>query len=101
VLACDGVNLTLVSANEPTPSLHVIGDTGVFVATSAHLELRFVDPATGQTVTEITDVVYAAGHGHALGVQDDLTTCTDTEIVDDPVVGPITATLVATLAARP
>jgi hypothetical protein len=100
-LTCNGVELMLVSANEPTPTIHVIGESTVLVATAAHLELSFVDPATGQTITEVTDVVYGSGHGAANDAQRNLTTCTSTQVIEDPAVGTITATLTATVAIRP
>lgn len=100
-LTCAGESFLFISPNEPTPAGQLIGGTSVVVATAAHLVTSFVDPETGNPVTDVIDVVYGAGHGAAIGVNSQLTTCTATNVVDDPMVGPITANLTLTVAVHP
>ncbi|MFN8456592.1 MAG: hypothetical protein U0401_18310 [Anaerolineae bacterium] len=96
VLTCDGQEFTVVSANEPTPTIHIVGETNTLIATEATLNTTFTDPQTGETITDSFTKVFGAGHGQAQGLQKRLITCTNTIIVDDPDVGPVTLELIAT-----
>jgi hypothetical protein len=92
-LTCDGTQLTVVSANEPTASIQVVGSTTTLVATDATLTTTYTDPQTGATVTEVQSVVYGAAHGNATGIEKRLVTCTNTITVQDPNVGLVTVAL--------
>ena len=100
-LSCGGEQFTVVSANEPTASVQVVGSTSTLVATNAMLTTTYTDPQTGETVTETQSIVYGAGHGQAAGLAQRLTVCTNTIIVQDPNVGPITVTLIGTFIFTP
>ena len=100
-LTCGGQEFTVVSANEPTATVHIVGETYMLVATEATLTITFTDPQTGEIVTDSHTTIFGAGNGEAEGLQGSLTTCTHTLIVDDPVVGPVTFDLTATFLMTP
>ena len=92
-ITCGGERLSIISPNEPTSSLLVVGETTVGVATVATLTTTYTDPQSGATMTDVQTFVYGSGHGKAQGLQGTLTSCSETVVVEDPVVGPITVTL--------
>lgn len=100
-LTCGGQEFIVVSANEPTATIHIVGETSMLVVTEATLTTTFTDPQTGETVTDSLTVIFGAGHGEAEGLQGSLTTCTHTLVVEDPVVGPVTFDLTGTFLMTP
>lgn len=100
-LTCGGQEFTVVSANEPTATVHIVGETDMLVATEATLVTTFTDPQTGATITDSHTTIFGAGNGEAEGLQGSLTTCTHTLIVEDPDVGPVTLALTATFIMTP
>lgn len=100
-LTCGGQEFTVVSANEPTATIHIVGETKVLVATEATLITTFTDPQTGETITDSFTQIFGAGHGQAQGLQENLITCTHTLVVEDPDVGPVTFDLIATFMKTP
>jgi acyl-coenzyme A synthetase/AMP-(fatty) acid ligase len=57
--------------------------------------------ATGVARLGTQHVVYGAGHGNASGVRDRILDCTNTIVVTDSDVGPITITLAAQFILAP
>ena len=55
----------------------------------------------GQVVSDTQHFVYGAGHGNAHGTQNRVLTCTHTDVLDDPDVGPITVDLVGQFILAP
>jgi hypothetical protein len=100
-LTCGGEQFTVVSPSEPAATVQLAGSTRILVGTDALLTTSYTDPQTGQPVTTTQHVVYGAGHGNANGVQDRILDCTNTIVVNDPDVGPITITLVAQFILAP
>ena len=100
-LTCGGQEFTVVSANEPTATVHIVGETDTLVATEATLVTTFTDPQTGETVTDSLTAIFGAGNGEVEGLQGSLTTCTHTLIVEDPDVGPVTFELTGTFVMTP
>ena len=100
-LTCGGQEFTVVSANEATATVHIVGETDMLVATEATLVITFTDPQTGETVTDSLTAIFGAGNGEAEGLQGNLTTCTHTLIVEDSDVGPVTFELTATFLMTP
>lgn len=101
VLTCDGQEFTVVSPNEPTASVHIVGETNMLVATEATIITTFTDPQTGETITNSFTVIYGAGHGQAQGLQGSLITCTRNLVVEDPDVGPVTIDVSVTFMKAP
>lgn len=52
-------------------------------------------------MTDIQHLVFGAGHGNADGFQDRMVDCTNTIVISDPDVGPITLTLVGQFILAP
>jgi hypothetical protein len=100
-LTCGGEQFGVVSPSEPAAAVQLIGSTSILVGTDALLTTTYTDPQTGQPVATTQHVVYGAGHGDANGVQGRLLHCTNTIVVDDPDLGPITITLVAQFILAP
>lgn len=98
---CDSEQLTVVSANEPTPTLHVIAATSVLIATDATVTVAFVDPQTGEPVTTTQQTVFGAGHGQAQGLQSKLITCDNTFTVQDPDLGTVAFAVTGTFLLTP
>src|SRR5918911_42443 len=90
-LTCAGEELTVVSANEPTPTLQVTSNTSVLIGIDGTLTITYLDPQTGHLVTEVQHKVFGAGHGEADGLQTKVITCDRTFTVQDPTVGTVTA----------
>ena len=93
-LTCGGEQFTVVSPSEPAAAVQLAGSTSILVGTDALLTTTYTDPQTAQPVTTTQHVIYGAGHGDANGVQGRLLDCTNTIVVNDPDLGPITITLV-------
>jgi hypothetical protein len=87
--------------SEPAAAVRLAGSTSVLIGTDALLTTSYTDPQTGQLVTTTQHVVYGAGHGNANGVQDRILDCTNTTVVNDPEVRPITITLAARFILAP
>jgi hypothetical protein len=101
-LTCAGEQFVVVSPSEPAAAVQIVGTSSVLVGTDALLTTSYTDPQTGRLVTNTQHIVYGAGHGNANGTQDRAIHCVDTVVVNDPDVGPITITLLATfLLASP
>lgn len=100
-LTCGGQEFTVVSANEPTATVRIVGETNMLVATEATVVTTFTDPQTGETITDSHTTIFGAGNGEAEGLQGSLTTCTHTLIVEDPDVGPVTIVVIGTFMMTP
>ena len=100
-VSCGGEQFTVVSPSEPSAAVQIVGSTSILVGTDALLTTSYTDPQTGQSITTTQHVVYGAGHGNANGVQDRLLDCTNTIVVEDPDLGPITITLIAEFILAP
>jgi hypothetical protein len=100
-LTCGGEQFIVVSPSEPAAAVQLVGSTSVLIGTDALLTTSYTDPQTGQLVTTTQHVVYGAGHGNANGVQDRILDCTNTTVVNDPEVRPITITLAARFILAP
>jgi hypothetical protein len=100
-LTCAGEKFAVVSPSEPAAAVQIVGISSVLVGTDALLTTTYTDPQTGQLVTNTQHIVYGAGHGSANGTQDRAIHCADTTVVNDPDVGPITITLLATFLLAP
>lgn len=100
-LTCGGEHFTVVSPSEPSAAVQLADGTSVLIGTDALLITTYTDPQTGQVVSSTQHFVYGAGHGNAHGTQDRVATCTHTDVLDDPDVGPITVDLVGQFILAP
>lgn len=100
-LTCGGEQFSVVSPSEPAAAVQLVGSTSILVGTDALLTTTYTDPQTGRPVVTTQHIVYGAGHGDANGVQGRLLDCTNTIVVNDPNLGPITITLVARFILAP
>ena len=67
---------------------HIVGATGVVILTSAAWVETYIDPATGQVVSESFGP-FPVGHGKRTGQQADLITCTYDVTYEDAVRGTV------------
>jgi hypothetical protein len=65
----------------------VVDGQEVSIPASFVQESSWVDPQTGEIVTQID--AFSVGQGNRTGQQDDQITCTYTATFEDPVVGPV------------
>jgi hypothetical protein len=100
-LTCRGEQFTVVSPSEPAAAVQLAGRTSILIGTDALLTTSYANPQTGQPVITTQHVVYGAGHGNANGVRDRILDCTNTIVVNDPDVGPVTITLAAQFILAP
>jgi hypothetical protein len=73
---------------------NVVGSTENFVGTAFTGTVTFIDPATGQSVTE--PILFHPGSGQKEGLQDSLTTCDGTFSFEHPDLGEVTVDLTIT-----
>lgn len=89
-ITCNGERLSVISPSEPSSALQVVGENTVGIATVITLTTTFIDPQSGEPVSDVQTVVYGPGHGGAQGLQGRLTPCEETVIIDDPSLGTVT-----------
>jgi hypothetical protein len=98
---CGGQQVTVVTVANAANAL-VTTNNSVMIATSLTQVTSYIDPTTGQPVTQTLNSQIGAGHGQATGISD-LTTCVSAPItVQDPQLGTetITLTIVAFFTPR-
>ena len=86
-LQCGDATLTVGSPTDSSAVALALNDHRVVVASV--ITERFVDPVTRQDVAPPRTFTYGPGHGHANGLQEELTTCTQSVIFDDPDLGTV------------
>lgn len=89
-VTCEGERLNVISPSEPSSALLIEGENTVGIGTVVTLTTTYIDPQSGEPVTDVQTVMYGPGHGAARGVQGKLTRCTETVIIEDPALGTVT-----------